>query len=241
MSSDRIMIGDRLNHLLEINGMDPKRLDISKEDLLSEHGFNKSSLQKYLTNVRRPNLEDIVALSNLFNTNVDYLVGNKEYILDTFDPEYLKEFFTFASEEMTIHFRDRHNVELSNNDSTYPMLFALIHYLVSPDKTLEDYSTEEAQFHKDIIEHIIAIFYGTLRMAKFPNFHIDELKGILSGISDYLDEEYSFKDAAIINSLEKREDKTAEEKIEILKSYIHVNMTNGRKALELLQELSERK
>jgi hypothetical protein len=67
---------------------------------------------------------------------------------------------------------------------------------------------------------------------------MDELRGLLGGISDYLDGEYSFKDAAIINSLEKREDKTDEENIEILKSYINVNVTNGQKALKLLQELS---
>lgn len=235
MSDERIMIGERLNHLIEINNM-----DISKDSLLDK-GFNRSSLQKYLTNVRRPNLEDIINLANIFNTTVDYLVGESEYVLDTWDPEYLDEFFTFASEEVKRHFLQRHRLNLPNNDSTYNLLFALSHFLISKDKSFEDFSSGESKYQKELIDHVIAIVYGIIRMINQENFHINELKGLLGGISDYIDGEYSFKDTAIINSLEKQTDKTDEEKIEILKSYIHVNMTNGQKALGLLQELSEKK
>ncbi|MDP4086081.1 MAG: helix-turn-helix transcriptional regulator [Bacillota bacterium] len=235
MSDERIMIGDRLNHLFKINNM-----DISKESLIDE-GFNRSSLQKYLTNVRRPNLEDIINLSKLFNTTVDYLVGKSNFVLDTWDYKYLEEFFTYASEEVTRHFAERHGVNIPDNDNTYTLLFALAHFLISGEKTFEDFSTEETKYQKDLIEHIITIFYGTIRMANQTNFHIDEFKGLLGGISDYIDGEYSFKDASIINNLEKREDTTNEEKIEILKSYIQVNVMNGQKALKLLQELTESK
>ncbi|MDT0163514.1 helix-turn-helix transcriptional regulator [Bacillus sp. AG4(2022)] len=236
MSDEKVMIGDRLQILLDKNNM-----DISKGSLMDKHGFNKSNLHKYITNVRRPALEDIIKLANIFNTSVDYLVGNREYILDTWDPDYLKEFLNFAAEKINEHFVERQNVHLPDNDSNYALLFALTHLLLSEGKSFEDFTDEEKEVQKELIDYIIAIYYGTIRMAQQKHFHIDELKGMLGSIFNNIDGDYSFKDASIINELEKREDKTDEEKIEILKSYIHVNMKNSQKALELLQELSEKK
>lgn len=235
MSNEKVMIGDRIKTLLEKNNM-----DISKGSLMDEHGFNKSNLHKYITNVRRPALEDIIKLANIFNTSVDYLVGNREYILDTWDPDYLEEFVNFAAEKIKVHFVERQNVHLPDNDANYTLMFALTHLLLSEGKSFEDFTEEEKEVQKELIDYIIAIYFGTIRMAKQNHFHIDELKGMLGSIFDYLDSGYSFKDASIINELEKRKDKTDEEKIKILKSYIQVNMRNGQKALELLQELSNK-
>ncbi|WP_031539345.1 MULTISPECIES: helix-turn-helix domain-containing protein [unclassified Bacillus (in: firmicutes)] len=236
MSDEKVMIGDRLQILLDKNNM-----DISKGSLMDKHGFNKSNLHKYITNVRRPALEDIIKLANIFNTSVDYLVGNREYILDTWAPDYLEEFANYAAEKVKEHFLEKQGIQLPENDSNYILLFALTHLLASEGKSFEDFTEEEKEVQKELIDYIIAIYYGSIRMTQQQHFHIDELKGMLGSIFNNIDGDYSFKDASIINELEKRKDKTDEEKIEILKSYIHVNMRNSQKALELLQELSERK
>jgi len=236
MSTDRVMIGDRLKKLIEENGM-----DISKGSLMESYGFNKSNIDKYLNNYRKPNLEDIIKLAVIFNTSVDYLVQNSDYILDTWDPAFIDEFIDYASEKMENHFKDRQRITLPNSDKIYSILFGLTHFLISGEKTFEDFSQNEKERQKQIIDYIINIYYGLIRMSKQDNFNINEFKGILGGISDFIDGEYSFKHTSIIDFLEKKEDITESEKIEIIKSYIHLNMANSQKALNLLEDLTELK
>ncbi|WP_193224551.1 helix-turn-helix domain-containing protein [Bacillus sp. B1-b2] len=236
MSDEKLMIGDRLKVLIEENGM-----DVSKGSLMDKHGFNKSNLHKYLNNVRRPNLEDIIKLANIFNTTVDYLVKNSDYMLDTWGPEFLEEFTNYASDKIKIHFRDRQGVNIPDSDPTYTLLFGLTHLLSSEGKSFEDLSVEEKEYQIELIDHIISIYYGIIRMTKQTDFKIDELKGILDGIFNFIEGGYSFKNSSIIDNLEKRTDKTEEEMIEILKSYIQINMANSQRALNLLDELTEKK
>lgn len=234
MSDNKVMIGDRLNKLIEENGM-----DISKGSLMDEHGFSKSNIHKYLNNYRRPTLEDIIKLANIFNTSVDYLVHNSDYVLDTWDPSYLDEFIEFASAEIEDHFYNRQRITLPNDDKTYTILFGLTHHLISGEKTFEDFSDDEKEDNKQIINYIINIYYGIIRMSKHENFNIDEFKALLGKVSDFIDGEYSFKHTSTIDFLEEKEDKTDEEKIETLKSHIHLNMKNNQKLLNLLDELTE--
>lgn len=229
------MIGDRFKKIIEENGMD------IKGSLMESYGFNKSNIDKYLNNYRRPNLEGIIELAVIFNTSVDYLVQNSDYILDTWDPRFIDEFIEYASDKMKNHFKDRQRIALPNNDNTYSILFRLTHFLISGEQTFEDFSQEEKENQKQIINYIINIYYGIIRMSKQKDFNIDEFKAMLGNIFDFVDGGYSFKHTSIIDFLEKREDNTEEEKVEILKSYIHLNMKNSQKALNLLEELTESK
>lgn len=120
-------------------------------------------------------------------------------------------------------------------------LFGLTHLLTSNGKSFEDLSLKEKDYQKELIDYIISIYYEVNRMSKQGNLNIDELKGILDGIFNFIDVGYSFKNASIIDNLEKIEDNTEVEKIEVLKSYIQLNMANNQRALNLLEELTEKK
>lgn len=114
------MIGNQLQHLLEINGF-----NTSGDTLLEDLGFNRLTLQKYLSNAERPTLEEIAQHANFFNTSVDYIVGISEYVLDTWDFNFLEEFFQYSSKKVKDHFENRHNTQIPNKDNLEPILFGL--------------------------------------------------------------------------------------------------------------------
>lgn len=118
------MIGNQLQHLLKINGF-----NISGEMLLEDLGLNQLTLEKYLKNEQGPTLEDIVQHANFINTSVDYIVGNSEYVLDTWDFNFLEEFFRYSSKKIKAHFENQYNTQIPNEDNLDPILFGLLTYM----------------------------------------------------------------------------------------------------------------
>lgn len=230
----KIMIGKRLKKLLEDNGFDTAR-----DSLIEEFGFNRSTLQKYLNDVRRPTLEDIVRIANYFNVSVDYLVSNSMFALDTWDHEYLEEFFQYTSHEIEDHFRNRYNVNLPNGKRYSNLLFGLIEskYQKEFQSSLEDLSEKEKEERIEHFQLISSIVLSTIEIAMKSNNSKEELEVIQRKVSESVRGEYSFADESNLKQLEEST-KSNEEKIKLLKTYIGINMTNGQKALKLLEDLT---
>ncbi|MFC5735888.1 helix-turn-helix domain-containing protein [Cytobacillus gottheilii] len=231
MNNERLMIGDRLNHLLDINGM------VDKDRLLEEFGFAKSSLQKYLTNVRRPSLEDIIDLANIFNTSVDYLVQNTDYLLDTWDYEFLDEFEEFAKEKVIMYFSDRNNYTLTNQETRHVLLFGLVFNTICNGRTLEDFNGEEKEQFIATINTLVEICLSVFETPKSPNFNIAELQLLKENIQLFNDGDYNFTNEHIIDNLETNTQLERSEKISLLKSYLQQNIATTQRAINLLTEL----
>jgi transcriptional regulator with XRE-family HTH domain len=236
-NESKIMIGQRLKKLLEDNGF-----KVTKDSLVEELGFNPSTLQKYLNDIRRPTLEDIVKIVNELNTSVDYLVGNSDYVLDTWDHKFLDEFFKFASEKIEDHFEMRYRLNISEKAQHDKVLYGILETMFNEEfnKTFEDLTTEEKASRADIYDSIIAIFLSVVTLAKSQvSRNKGELQALLLKLTEAIDGEYSFNDAVTLDELESQDHKTNEEKIRLLKSYIGINVANGQKALRMLEELYE--
>lgn len=232
MDNDRLMIGDRLKHLLEINGM-----DIDKESLLFDYHFTKSSMQKYLTNVRRPSLEDIVKLANIFNTSVDYLVQNSDYILDTWDYDFLDEFDEFAKEKINEFFINRGNYTLPSSDTRYTLIFSIVFNSLNNGRTLEDFTGKDKERFISTVDTLVKICMNIIDMPNSPHFSISEVQLLNENVQLYNAGDYRFTDEQIISNLEEDRELEQSEKIALLKSYLQQNISTTRKVLNLLNEL----
>lgn len=231
------MIGQRLKKLLEDNGV-----NVTKDSLVDELGFNRSTLQKYLNDVRRPTLEDIVKIVNELNTSVDYLVGNSNYVLDTWDHKFLEEFFQYASETIEDHFEKRYRLNISDKTKFTKIFYGILETIFYEkfEKTFEDLSTEELKDRNQVYEILISIFFKVVTIAQSEEHkNKQELQALLTKLTEAIGGEYSFKDAITLEALETQSQKTREEKIQLLKSYIGINVANGQKALRMLEELTE--
>lgn len=237
MSNDdtKIMIGQQLKKLLEDNGY-----NVTKDSLVDELGFNRSTLQKYLNDIRRPTLEDIVRIAERFNTSVDFLVGNSKYVLDTWDHEFLKEFFQFTSEKIEDHFENRYRLNISEKTIHSKLLYGILETIFYEEfhKTFEDLSIEEKEQRKDTYESIITLFFKVVSLAiSEQNKNMQELQALSKKLSESISGQYSFQDSITLAELEAQHQKSREEKIKLLRSYIGVNVANGQKALRMLEEL----
>ncbi|KAB8139163.1 hypothetical protein F9U64_01880 [Gracilibacillus oryzae] len=185
----KVMIGNQLQHLLEINGF-----NISGDILLEDLGFNRLTLQKYLSNAERPTLEEIVQHAKFFNTSVDYIVGNSGYVLDTWDFNFLEEFFQYSSKKIKDHFEDRHNTQIPNEDNLEPILFGLLTYMTlsRTGRSFEDLTEEEIANKKDTFAEIISLFHSCITMSNQDCFDIKELRDLNKNIVDYLFGDFSF-------------------------------------------------
>lgn len=234
-NDSKVMIGNRLRQLLKDNGF-----DTSRDSLVEDLGFNRSTLQKYLNDVRRPTLEDIVRIANYFNTSVDYLIGNSKYPLDTWDHKFLEEFFQYTSGEMIDHFKNRYDMDLSNEDIFSNLLFGFIELRFQQvlHNTLEDLSTKEKEERRKTYDLISSNLLSIVQLAMVTNDGKQELEALQNKITESINGEYSFADALNLEKLE-GENNTRIEKINLLKSYIKVNIANGQKAIKMLEELSD--
>ncbi|TFB21441.1 XRE family transcriptional regulator [Filobacillus milosensis] len=229
------MIGKRLKHLLKENGFDYER-----DKLVDELGLNRSTLQKYINDVRRPTLESIRDIAKHFNTSVDYLVGHSEYVLDTWDHKFLEEFFQYSSDKIKNHFEKRYTIDISDETIPSKLLFGILEAIFQDefDKSLEDLSIKEREDRKKIYEVIITIFHRVVTLAKSEEKK-DELEALLKRLTESTNGEYSFRNTITLEEIEGKTHKTRKEKIKLLKSYIGINVANGQKALRMLEELSE--
>lgn len=230
--NDKLMIGDRLKILLDENG-----LEIDRDLLHIDHNFTKANIHKYLNNIRRPTLEDIVRLARIFNTSVDYLVQNTDYILDTWDYDFLNEFEEHAKEKINDYFINRGNFNLPSNDTRYTLLFSIIFNSLRNDRTMEDFKEAEKEHFVSIVDTLVKIFMSVIDMPKSPNFSIAEAQILNQNIQLYNAGDYRFVDEQIINNLEENTELQQSEKIALLKSYLQNNIATTQKALSLLNEL----
>lgn len=236
-NESKIMIGKQLKKLLEDNGF-----NVAKDTLVEEFGFNRSTLQKYLNDIRRPTLEDIVKIANHFFTSVDYLVGNSKYALDIFDHKFLEEFFEYSSDKIEDHFEERYTIDISEETIHSKLLFGILEAIFQEEfnKSLEDLSINEREERRKIYELLITIFFSAISLAKNEeNNNRDELQALSKRLTESVHGEYSFRDTITLEDLEEHGNKTRKEKIKLLKSYIGINVANGQKALRMLEELSE--
>lgn len=230
--SDKLMIGERLNILLNENG-----LDIDKDLLQIDHNFTKANIHKYLNNIRRPTLEDIVRLARIFNTSVDYLVQNTDYILDTWDYDFLNEFGEHAKEKINDYFINRGNFTLPSTDTRYTLLFSIIFNSLRKDRTMEDFNEAEKEHFVSTVDTLVKICINIINMPNSPNFSITEAQLLNENVMLHNAGDYRFIDDQIINNLEENTELQQSEKIALLKSYLQKNITTTQKALNLLNEL----
>lgn len=232
MNDEKIMIGERLKHLLDINFF-----DLTKDKVLDEFGFSKSSMQKYLANTRRPPLDDIVELADIFNTSVDYIVQRTDYVLDTWDHDFLNEFGEYSKEKINDYFINRGNFTLSSANTRYTLLFSIIFNSLRDDQTMEDFTGEERDQFVATIDTLVKICMNIIDMPNSPNFSITEAQLLNENIILHNAGDYRFVDDQIINNLEQNTELQQSEKIALLKSYLQNNIATTQKALNLLNEL----
>lgn len=229
---DKLMIGERLKILLDVNG-----LEIDRDLLYMDHNFTKANIHKYLNNIRRPTLEDIVRLARIFNTSVDYIVQNTDYILDTWGHDFLDEFGEHAKEKINDYFKNRGNFTLPSSDTRYSLLFSIIFNSIRNDRTMEDFKEDEKEQFVATLDTLVKICINVIDMPSSPNFNLTEVQLLNENIQLYNAGDYRFVDDQIINNLAENTELQQPEKIALLKSYLQQNIATTQKALNLLNEL----
>ncbi|MDH4619899.1 helix-turn-helix transcriptional regulator [Brevibacillus sp. AY1] len=228
----KIVIGDKLQHLLMINGF-------NTASLIKETNIDESTLQDYLNNVKSPTLEDGVQLAKFFNTSLDYMIGTSDFILDTWDYDFLEEFLQFSSIKIREHFEDRQNIKVPDRDELDTVLFGLLTYITlsRSGRSFEDLSDDEISIMKASFTEIISIFNSCVTMSNQDCFDIKELKALNRNIVEYLFGDYSFVYERVLKGLENNTEISEVEKIQLLKASINQNMEHNQMTLKILDSL----
>ncbi len=163
----KTVIGDKLQHLLKINGF-------NTASLIEGTNIDESTLQDYLNNVKSPTLEDIVQLAKFLNTSLDYMIGTSDFILDSWDYDFLEEFLQFSSKKIREHFEDRQNIKVPDGDELDTVLFGLLTYITlsRSGRSFEDLSDDEISIKKESFTEIISIFNSCIIMSNQDCFDI---------------------------------------------------------------------
>lgn len=228
----KIVIGDKLQHLLMINGF-------NTASLIKETNIDESTLQDYLNNVKSPTLEDGVQLAKFFNTSLDYMIGTSDFILDTWDYDFLEEFLQFSSIKIREHFEDRQNIKVPDRDELDTVLFGLLTYITlsRSGRSFEDLSDDEISIMKASFTEIISIFNSCVTMSNQDCYDIKELKALNRNIVEYLFGDYSFVYERVLKGLENNTEISEVEKIQLLKASINQNMEHNQMTLKILDSL----
>ncbi|MFB7304255.1 helix-turn-helix domain-containing protein [Heyndrickxia sporothermodurans] len=228
----KIVIGDKLQHLLTINGF--KTASLNKETNIDE-----STLQDYLNNVKSPTLEDAVQLAKFFNTSLDYVIGTSDFTLDTWDYDFLEEFLQFSSIKIREHFEDRQNIKVPDRDELDTVLFGLLTYITlsRSGRSFEDLIDDEISIMKGTYTEIISIFNACITMSNQDCFDIKELRALNRNIVEYLFGDYSFVYERVLKGLENNTEISEGEKIQLLKASINQNMEHNQMTLKILDSL----
>lgn len=228
--------GNQLQHLLKINGF-----NIYEDELLEDLGLNRVILQKYLNNEQSPTLEDTVRQAKFFNTSVDFIIGNSKYVIDTWDYNFLEEFFQFSSEKIEDHFNNRHNMDIASENSIETVLFGLLTYmsLSRTGKSFEDLTEEEITNKNDTFREIISLFHSCITMSNQDCFDIRELRALNRSIVDHLFEDYSFFNERVLNGSEDITEESQDDRIQLLKACINQNIVRSQRVIKMLDGLSE--
>lgn len=97
-----VMIGKRLKELRKKSGMTQQQLG----NLIN---VTKVSICCYEKGTRTPSLETLIDLSNIFNVNIDYFLGNDNYVISESNEEYGMK---VANEEIELIQNIRNNANL---------------------------------------------------------------------------------------------------------------------------------
>ncbi|MCC2251882.1 helix-turn-helix transcriptional regulator [Virgibacillus sp. AGTR] len=229
----KIVIGDKLQHLLNINGL--KIVHLVKYSNISE-----TTLQDYLDNVKSPTLEDLVQLAELLNTSIDYIMGTSDFILDTWDCDFLGEFIQYSSVKIKEHFEDRQNLKVPYGVNLDTVLFGLLTYssLSRSGRSFEDLSEDEINVKKEAYTEIMSIFNSCITISNQDCFDIKELRALNRNIIDYLFGDFSFVYERVLKGLDNNPETSEGVRIQLLKAAINQNMERSQMALKLLEGLS---
>lgn len=229
----KIVIGDRLQHLLEINGLNITSLIISSN-------ISKTTLQAYLDNTKSPELEDLVQLAEILNTSIDYIIGTSHVILDTWDSDFLEEFIQYSSEKINKHFEERQNIKVSDIDNLDKVLFALLTYSVlsRSGRSFEDLSEDEINSKREAFTEIMSIFNSCIMMSNQDCFDIRELRALNRNIVDYLFGDISFIYERVLKGLDNNSETSEGGRIQLVKAAINQNLERSQMALKMLEDLS---
>lgn len=229
----KIIIGDKLQYLLEINGL-------TIAHLVENTNISESTLQDYLDNGKIPTLEDLVRLAKLLNTSIDYIVGDSDFILDTWDCDFLEEFIQYSSIKIKEHFEVRHNLKVSDGVNLDTVLFGLLTYSVlsRSGRSFEDLSEDEINIKKEAFTEITSIFNSCITMSNQDCFDIKELRALNRNIVDYLFGDFSFAYERVLKGLDNNPETSEGDRIKLMKAAINQNMESTQMALKILEGLS---
>ncbi|TXL64040.1 hypothetical protein FHP05_10145 [Cerasibacillus terrae] len=230
----KISIGDKLQHLLSINGFDTSTI-------IRGTNINESTFQGYLNNGKSPTLEDIVKLASFFNTSIEYMIGTSDFLLDTWDYDFIEEFLQFSSRKIREHFEHRQNIKVPDGDEVDTILFGILTYIAlsRSGRSFEDLSDDEISIKRESFVEIISILHSCVTMSNQDCFDIKELKSLNRNITDYLFGDFSFVNERILNGLEDKLGKSDVNKILLLKDYINQNIRRSERALKIINDLFE--
>ena len=169
-------------------------------------------MQKYLTNVRRPQLEELRKLANIFNTSVDYIIQRTDYVLDTWDYDFLNEFGEYSKEKINDYFMNRGDFTLPSPDTRYAILFSLIFNSLRNDQIMEDFVGEEREKFVATIDTLTKICMNVIDMPNSPNFNLTEAQLLNQNIQLHNAGDYRFVDDQIISNLEENTELQQSEK-----------------------------
>lgn len=88
---------------------------------------------------------------NSFNASLDYMIGTSDFILDTWDHDFLEEVLQFSSIKIREHFEDRQNIKVPDRDELDTVLFGLLTYITLSrlGDAFEDLSDYEISIMKE--------------------------------------------------------------------------------------------
>lgn len=68
-----------------------KQSDLSQQDIADKMGVSKQTISQYERGVREPDLDNLLALCDIFNVSADYLLGKADVTLRLLTTEELKK------------------------------------------------------------------------------------------------------------------------------------------------------
>ncbi len=97
-----ILFGKRLKELR-------KKLGLTQQELGNKINVTKVSVCCYENGTRTPSLETLLDIANLFNVQLDYLIGNDSYVVSDSDVAYV---IKMANNEIELIKELRKHIEL---------------------------------------------------------------------------------------------------------------------------------
>lgn len=232
-----VVIGARLKHLLEINSLSTEdvRQIISKNDVINKAELKESTFKKYLHDIRRPTLETLVIFSRLFNTSVDYIIEENPYLLDTWGFEFLDELVDYSSEKIEDHFEKKYDKSLKGLSKFDLVLYGML--MSSKSGFGESLANTPSEEEKIRLEYVQKIIKAVNLMISLNN--LDEVSNIVDKLDAVNSGTFSFTTDDKLEQIEKSENLSKEEKVDLLETMLLKNNEHTNKMLEIIKEMRE--